>query len=384
VAGGAVIASLPRGQARVQPRIRALRALAVGCGYALAARGLLLLVTLATLPLPPAGQLARGHFNLWSQWSDWDGRWYAAIATGGYRPDLRRFAFFPLLPLLEAWLRGYLGGSAAAAGVAVSLAASCAAFTLLYQRVSEWSDEATAERAVRYLALFPTGFFLAVAYTESLFLALALACMRALDRRRWLAAGVTGALAALTRNAGVLLALPAAWAVLQSRESLRRWWPVVLIPGALLGFMAYQGAVAHDLLAFVHVQAVWRRHVAWPWTTAALLWHALWHAPDAAGNLANLASALLAAFTLWLGRRWIPVADQIVAWALWAISAAAPAQPPALVLLSMDRFVIVIYPLFAELGRWGRRPALDRALMLAMPVAQAALFTLFIHGYFVG
>jgi hypothetical protein len=383
-----VIASPTRqraGARAVARRTRVLRALAVGFGYTLAVRALLVLVTLATLPMPLAGQLKRSRLDLWAEWSNWDGRWYANIAKTGYWPDLRRFAFFPLLPMLEAWLRGYLGGGAATAGVVVSALASCVAFALLYERVAAWSDDATAERAVRYLALFPTAFFFAAAYTEALFLALVLACMQALQRRRWLAAGMVGALAALARNAGVLLALPAGWSLLQARVPWRRWWPVALIPGALLAFMGYQAFVAGDPLAFVHVQAVWRRHVSWPWQTAGLLWWALWHAPDPAGNLANLASAVLSAFALWLGRRWLPAADQILAWALWGISVAAPAQPPALVLLSMDRFIIVIYPLFAVLARWGGRfPRLDRALMLVMPVAQAALFTLFIHGYFVG
>jgi len=369
---------------RLAPRIGPGRAALVGCGYALADRALLFLVTLATLPLPQAGQLRRAAFNPWLQWSNWDGRWYVAIATSGYRPDLRRFAFFPLYPMLEAFLRPYFGGQAAIAGVVVSLLASCVAFTLLYDRVRRWSDDATAERAVRYLALFPTGFFLAVAYTESLFLALVLACMRALDGRRWLLAGAVGALAALERNAGVLLALPALWSLWQARVPLRRWWPVVLIPGALLAFMAFSALVAHDPLAFLHAQVAWRRHVSWPWATGALVWHALWHAPDPAGNLANLASAVLSAGALWWARRFIPWADQLVAWSFWWISVAAPAQPPALVLLSMDRFVLVLYPLFAVMGRWGRMEAVDRALTLVMPVAQAALFTLFIHGYFVG
>jgi hypothetical protein len=286
---------------RESGRPRPLRALAVGCGYALADRALLLLVSWATLPLPPAGQLQRGPFDLWAQWAQWDGRWYASIATGGYGPDPRRFAFFPLLPLLEAWLRGFLGGRADAAGVVISLVASCAAFALLYGRVSVWCDEATAERAVRYLALFPTGFFLAVAYTESLFLALALGCMWAVDRRRWLAAGAVGGCAALARNAGVLLALPLAWALWQARMPLRRWWPLALIPAGLAAFMAYQAAVTGDPLAFIHVQAVWSRHLMWPWATAAMLWNALRHAPDPAGNVANLAAAVLSAGTLALG-----------------------------------------------------------------------------------
>ncbi len=380
--------ALGRGRAEVARKLgqtRALRALAVGCGYAALDRALLLMVTVASLPLPAAGHLRRGVFSLWAEWGNWDGRWYSAIATSGYRPDLRRFAFFPLLPMLEAWLRGFVAGNADAAGVLVSLVGSCAAFALLYERVSAWSDEATAERTVRYLALFPTGFFLAAAYTESLFLALVLGCMWAIDRRRWLAAGVVGALAALARNAGVLLALPAGWALLQARPPLRRWWPLALIPAALLGFMGYQLAVAHDPLAFVHVEAAWSRHVSWPWVTVGMLWWALLHAPDPAGNVANLAAAALSAGTLILGRRWIPAADQIIAWAIWALSVAAPAKPPALVLLSMDRFVIVMYPLYVVLAHLGgRMPRLDRALMLVMPVAQGALFTLFLHHYFVG
>lgn len=381
----ALIAAVQRRIEVPRPRNRRLlRAVAVGCGYAAAVRLMLVLVTIATLPIPQAGHLGHSHFDLFRMWANWDGVWYARIATLGYRGDPRRFAFFPLFPLTEAWLRGYLGGSADAAGVVVSLLASAAAFALLYERVSGWAGEAVAERTVRYLALFPTGLFFAVAYTEALFLALLLGCMQALGNRRWVAAGALGGLAALTRNAGVLLALPFAWTLYAGRAAWRRWWPVALVPAGLVAFMAYQAMAVSDPLAFIHVQAVWNRHVTWPWVTAGLVLRTALHGPQVVGNDANLAAALFAAAALLAGRRWIPVADQIIAWAIWGISVAAPALPPDQVLLSMDRFILVMYPVYAVLARWGERPRLDRALGFVMPLAQAALFVLFCHGYFVG
>ena len=69
---------------------------------------------------------------------------------------------------------------------------------------NEFSEE-IARRAVLYAAVFPTAFFFLAPYSESLFLLLVLLSFWSARRGRWAMAGATGALAALTRNLGVLV-----------------------------------------------------------------------------------------------------------------------------------------------------------------------------------
>jgi hypothetical protein len=67
-------------------------------------------------------------------------------------------------------------------------------------------------RAGLYLLIFPTGFYLAQVYTEGLFLGLAfMACAMAVEKRL-LPAALLAIAAALTRQVGVFLVIPLAWA----------------------------------------------------------------------------------------------------------------------------------------------------------------------------
>ena len=94
-------------------------------------------------------------------------------------------------------------------GVALSIL--CTAFALFFvYRITENLYGARAARASTLaLAFFPTAFFLNAVYTEALFLVLTAGAVWAARVRGnlWLA-GIFGALAAATRNLGVLLLVP--------------------------------------------------------------------------------------------------------------------------------------------------------------------------------
>jgi hypothetical protein len=63
-------------------------------------------------------------------------------------------------------------------------------------------------RAVFYLLIFPTGFFLAQVYTEGLFIGLTFGCLALLEKKRWYLAIPLAVLATLTRSVGVILVIP--------------------------------------------------------------------------------------------------------------------------------------------------------------------------------
>src|SRR5207244_9405299 len=95
-----------------------------------------------------------------------------------------------------------------AASIVVSNGAFLGGLVVLYFLTSSELSEDAARKAVLYLAVFPTSFFFLAPYSESLFLLLSVTSFWAARRGKWPLAGAAGALAALTRNLGLLL-LPA-------------------------------------------------------------------------------------------------------------------------------------------------------------------------------
>ena len=137
----------------------------------------------------------------------WDSVWYLAIAQGGYAHQGSRTAFFPLYPLVLRGL-GVVLGSDLLAGVVVSLSAFAIALTLLYELVSLELDDERARVTVMLIAFCPMAYFYSAVYSESLYLALSLGCILAARRGWWASAGALGALAATSRNSGIILIVP--------------------------------------------------------------------------------------------------------------------------------------------------------------------------------
>jgi hypothetical protein len=155
----------------------------------------------------------------------------------------------------------------------VSNAAFAGSLIVLYFLVSSELSESGARKAVLYLALFPAAFFLVAPYSESLFLLTSLASFWGARRRKWWAAGVCGALASATRNVGIVL-VPAL-----AVEALHQWrrpagereplWPkLAWSASAAIGagaYALYWRARSGDFLAPVHEQTNWLRQAFAPW-----------------------------------------------------------------------------------------------------------------------
>ncbi|HVO13129.1 MAG TPA: mannosyltransferase family protein [Vicinamibacteria bacterium] len=227
---------------------------------------------LANLLLPPARPRP---FALpfasaaWAQtFAAWDSGWYFDIARRGYyfrAQGQSSIAFFPLYPLLMralAWPFG--GGDRAlwAAGIALSYLALLAGLTVLHRFTwGRLGDAESARRTVLYVAVFPFAYFFTQVYTESLFLLLTVSAVAAATSSRWGWAGLLGALAALTRPNGVLIALPLALMAIADRPRIgavvRRALAVGLVPLGLGLFCAYCWRLSGDPLAWLHAQAQW-------------------------------------------------------------------------------------------------------------------------------
>ncbi|MGW0944739.1 mannosyltransferase family protein [Streptomyces sp. NPDC002623] len=163
----------------------------------------------------------------------WDALWYTRVAELGYGYEVRlpngdvhsNLAFFPLLPWLERLLHAVTPLSYADAGFVVSLVASLAAAGGIFAVADHVYGRRAGVCAVLVWAVLPVGIVQSMAYSESLFTALAAWSLYAVLTGRWVTAGVLASLSGLTRPVG-LAVVAAVWAAgiasfLRERESSR-------------------------------------------------------------------------------------------------------------------------------------------------------------------
>src|SRR5205823_2940708 len=108
-------------------------------------------------------------------------------------------SFAPLYPLLIRVTQPVFFGNGLVAALFISNLAFLIAMVLLHKLVAPVLGETVAVRSVWLTALFPLSYYLQAAYTESIFLALALAALLFASRGRWWAAAVPALLAPLAR-----------------------------------------------------------------------------------------------------------------------------------------------------------------------------------------
>ena len=333
----------------------------------------------------------------------WDSVWFLAIADGGYDGGARE-AFFPLYPLLVRVVAPFGSESALIGGALLSTALLGVALVLLHRLVALDFDRAVARNAVLVTALFPMAFFFSAVYSESLFLALSVGAVLAARRERWAWAGVLGALAAATRSAGVVLLVPLVmiylWDVARPRWNARRplradvLW-LALVPLGLVAYCAYLGLAGHDALAPFHAQDVWFRSFAGPFVGA---WDGLVAAFDgarqlwsgarepvyfeAAGgdpfvvarhNLELFAWLVLALVAVGGVLRRLPAAYGAYVVAALALPLSYPVAPQPL--MSLPRFVAVLFPLAIWLAAWMTGRAVRERLVLGAFAVALAVYT---------
>ncbi|HEY7985215.1 MAG TPA: mannosyltransferase family protein [Ktedonobacterales bacterium] len=223
-------------------------------------------------------------------WNRWDTRWYLDIAQHGYI-QYGSSAFLPLYPALIRGVGAVVGGNLLLAALLISTAAAFAALLALYRLAARLVPLAGSGAAAVLVAVStPLAFFLMSGYTEALFLACALwAIVAALDGAWWRCAAL-GALAALTRQQGLLLALLPLWSGMEALvggQTGAGHWSRMRAVGA--GRVAAAGAppLAYALWLLA-LRIFWRAPLPWEPLGAARGWGLRLSWPGS-GVLADLA-----------------------------------------------------------------------------------------------
>ncbi len=332
---------------------------------------------LAAAPLTP------GWHNLVTAGDRGDALWYQRIAAGGYRTDDPSAAFFPLYPLAIRLLAALPGVGPLAAATVLAQGSFLAALVVLYALTTRELGPDVGRRATRYLAVFPTAFFFLAPYTESPFLLLSLLAFWYARRDRWSSAAVAGALAALTRSVGVVL-LPALLveAFSQWRASGQRLVPRLAAATApllgLAGYGVYWSVAKHDPLAPLTAQHNWQRQLSLPTTT-------LWQATAYAWRYGSywlidllVAGVVIVALVAVARRLRASYLTYGLVSLLLPLSEPFPDRP----LLSLPRFVAVIFPAFWGLAVVGGRRRLPEPLVVGVFAGGYALLGLLFTNYY--
>ncbi|MFJ9077189.1 glycosyltransferase family 39 protein [Streptomyces sp. NPDC102278] len=241
----------------------------------------------------------------------WDSLWYARIAAGGYGYEVvlpngdvhSNLAFFPLLPWLERLVATVTGLSYGSAGLVVSAVAGLAAAWGIFAVADSLYGRRVGVLAVAAWAALPVGIVQSMAYSESLFTALAAWALYGVLRGHWLTAGLLAAAAGLTRPVGAAV-VAAVWvaAVLALRRGERSWRMaagVLLAPLGAAAYVLWVGARTGDgLLGYLDVQGGWGNGFDGGWAFARFIGARL-ASPAFPAGIALIAGVAL---VLWLYR----------------------------------------------------------------------------------
>ncbi|NNJ09284.1 hypothetical protein EKD04_002980 [Chloroflexales bacterium ZM16-3] len=342
--------------------------------------------------------LQRVAVEPWVRYDAWN---YIRIVDHGYRVEEGTAAFHPLYPLISAPFALLLGNAPLALLIVATLATISA--TVIFARyVERFHGADLAVPAAAALLLAPPSFIMLAPYNEGLFLLLAVGCLWATREQRWWLAGTLGGLACLTRQQGLALALPLAWALLVAlRERRVRWWQLAavgLVPLGYALFVAYRAVALGDLARLAGAsspadflrgllvsssseQVVTGQRIAWPWEPLIDQVRLLFSKP----NSYHLAMDLLLGYAMLvvvaLGWRSMDALERLYCAGIITLSLGyynGVLDP----YLSLPRHMLLAFPLYVALARMLGTGMRRRYGMYALLLLNAFLAGAFIrHGW---
>lgn len=337
----------------------------------------------------------------WKQYDAWHYLGVAELGYGGYLENGKPLfvVFFPLYPWLVRLLH-LIVPDYAACGFLASGASYIGACYMFARLTTEEFGRRTSRLALAFLSAYPFAFFFASLHTEGLFLLLSVSAFYFSRKHNYPLAGVFGALAALTRMQGLLLAAVAFAEYCLTERPLEKlkgrrwgelwrdlWGKLVWMAATGLGTLTYLGmnyVVTGDPFQFtVYQQERWSQGSALFLNSLAKLWHGMLHPSE---------GYELVAFTTW--------GPQIIlfVFCLAALLYAVRRMPPVWTLyfvigiylnyslnnpLSCGRYMACTFPLpvalalAGESGNEGNRTA-ARFILMAFGVLQG----MFMLAYF--
>jgi hypothetical protein len=193
----------------------------------------------------------------------WDSIWLLGIVTNGYDtgvPWQSNLAFFPLYPGLVRGVVELTAADPLVAGVLLSWVAGAVAAWGLYALGAHLHGHRVGVLLAVCWGVLPHAVVESMAYTESLFTALAVWTLLGVLRQRWLTAGALCLLAGLARPTASALVgavcLAALVAIVRRRGNWRAWLALLLAPAGWVGYLIWVGARVGRVDGWFHLQQI--------------------------------------------------------------------------------------------------------------------------------
>ncbi|MCL4416437.1 MAG: hypothetical protein M1365_07050 [Actinobacteria bacterium] len=180
-------------------------------------------------------------------WANFDGIHYLNIAKFGYTNQAR---FFPLFPLVIKAVSNYFIANV----ILVSVIFFLALYIFKKLMVLDFPNQ-IASRILFYLLIFPTSFFFASIYSESLFLLLTILAFYFARKRMWFLSIVFAMLLMITRFVGIAILPALLYEFLTTEKAkLKKLVLFLVAPLGLILYSIFNYYKWHNLLYFIKAQ----------------------------------------------------------------------------------------------------------------------------------
>lgn len=329
-------------------------------------------------PLP--GRL--GWLDIWNRW---DSLHYLQVAQFGYNTaSVMKAWFYPLFPWCTRLVAYVVSHNYLVSAFIVSGFSSIAAAILLRRIVQFDHDAGISRWAVWFFLIFPTAYYLHIAYSESLFLALVLGSILAALFGRWWLAGVLGALSWMARPNGIILLPTLAVEALHQWIVTRRWnwrwlW-IAIVPAGFAVYLLVNWRVTGDPFTFLRMRKkLFAMESSWPWVGIRSAIGNLHRTPNQAEIVGAQELYFAALGFVCMVVSWFKLRPVHAAWITgnWFLVTSVTFME------SVPRYVLTMYPVFMLFALLSRN-RLCTAIITVWSLLFLALFSsVFIRGWWV-
>lgn len=332
-----------------------------------------------------------GFFNIQqfiNSFAKWDGSYFLEIAKNGYS-NKNYFAFFPLYPFLLGVISKVTNLNIIFVGILINLIYLMGSLIFLKKLILLDYPKKITQEVIIYLLIFPTSFYFLAIYSEGLFLFLSLGAFYFTrlflknQKIRYLILGILFAiLASATRLVGVALVI-ALWVevflINKDKVNNKLKWLTLLMPAGLVVYLIFLYNQTGNPFYFLNSQQNWQRNLTVPTLSIWQSIEGIVNNQVGAIRLTLLYDLLYTIFGIGIiirSFRFLRTSYSVYA----LICILLPLFTTSL--MSMSRFLIVIFPIFLTLALIKNQTVKVFYIIISVLLLSLNL-GLFIHGFWV-